>query len=167
VPFNHPILFATMKIGAPLVVGNTVVLKPSEHTSVSTLLLAEEVQRIFPPGVLNIVSGYGPEAGDALVVHPLVCRLAFIGRESTGRTIQARAASVAVKTVTLELGGKNPIVVFADADLDLAVEAVVRGMNFTFQSQSCGSTSRLLIHRDLHDEFVERLVHRISRADGS
>jgi acyl-CoA reductase-like NAD-dependent aldehyde dehydrogenase len=162
VPFNHPILFATMKIGAPLVVGNTVVLKPSEHTSVSALLLAEELERIFPPGVVNVVSGYGAEAGDALVVHPLVRRLAFIGQESTGRTVQARAASMVVKTVTLELGGKNPIVVFPDADLELAVEGVVRGMNFTFQSQSCGSTSRLIVHSDIHDQFVERLVARIS-----
>jgi len=162
VPFNHPLLFATMKIGAPLAAGNTVVLKPSEHTSVATLLLAEELARIFPPGVVNVVTGYGAEAGDALVVHPLVRRLAFIGLESTGRMIQARAASVGVKTVSLELGGKNPIVVFPDADLDNAVDGVVAGMNFSFQGQSCGSTSRLIVHREIHDEFVERLVARVS-----
>jgi acyl-CoA reductase-like NAD-dependent aldehyde dehydrogenase len=162
VPFNHPVLFATMKIGAPLAAGNTVVLKPSEHTSVATLVLAEEFARVFPPGVVNVVTGYGAEAGDALVVHPLVRRLAFIGLESTGRMIQARAASVNVKTVTLELGGKNPIVVFPDADLDSAVAGVVAGMNFTFQGQSCGSTSRLIVHREIHDEFVERLVAHVS-----
>jgi betaine-aldehyde dehydrogenase len=162
VPFNHPLLFAAMKIGAPLAAGNTVVLKPSEHTSVATLLLAEELARVFPPGVVNVVTGYGAEAGDALVVHPLVRRLAFIGLESTGRMIQARAASVGVKTVSLELGGKNPIVVFPDADLDSAVAGVVAGMNFSFQGQSCGSTSRLIVHREIHDEFVERLVARVS-----
>jgi betaine-aldehyde dehydrogenase len=162
VPFNHPALFATMKVGAPLVAGNTLVLKPSEHTSVSALLLAEEFRRIFPPGVVNVVTGYGTEAGDALVVHPLVRRLSFTGLERTGRAIQARAASIGVKTVTLELGGKNPIVVFPDADLEAAVDGVVRGMNFTFQGQSCGSNSRLIVHREIHDDFVARLVDRIS-----
>jgi betaine-aldehyde dehydrogenase len=160
IPFNHPLLFATMKIGAPLVAGNTVVLKPSEHTSLSALRLAEEFQRIFPPGVINVVTGYGAEAGDALVTHPDVRRLAFIGQAETGRAIQARAASVAVKTVTLELGGKNPIVVFPDAGIDKAVDGVVRGMNFNFQSQSCGSTSRLIVHRELHDTFVEAVAER-------
>jgi acyl-CoA reductase-like NAD-dependent aldehyde dehydrogenase len=162
IPFNHPLLFATMKIGAPLAAGNTVILKPSEHTSLTALRLAEEFQRIFPPGVLNIVTGYGAEAGDAIVAHPDVRRLAFIGQAETGRTIQARAASVAVKTITLELGGKNPIVVFPDADMEKAVDGVVRGMNFNFQSQSCGSTSRLFVHRAVHDEFVDAVVDKIS-----
>ena len=85
IPFNHPLLFATMKIGAPLVAGNTLVLKPSEHTSLSALRLAEDFKRIFPPGVVNVVTGYGGEAGDALVTHPLVRRIAFIGLAATGR----------------------------------------------------------------------------------
>jgi acyl-CoA reductase-like NAD-dependent aldehyde dehydrogenase len=161
IPFNHPLLFATMKIGAPLVTGNTLVLKPSEHTSLSALRLCEEFRRIFPPGVINVVTGYGAEAGDALVAHPLVRRIAFIGLARTGRRIQARAAEVAVKTVTLELGGKNPIVVFADASLDEAVEGVVRGMNLSFQGQSCGSTSRLLVHEEIHDEFVAQVAERL------
>ncbi len=161
IPFNHPLLFATMKIAAPLVVGNTLVLKPSEHTSLSALRLAEDFRRIFPPGVINVITGYGRDAGDALVAHPAVRRLAFIGLAETGRAIQARAASVGVKTVTLELGGKNPIVIFPDADLDKAVDGAVRGMNFTFQGQSCGSTSRLMVHRDIRAEFVGRLVDSI------
>jgi len=160
IPFNHPLLFATMKIGAPLVAGNTLVLKPSEHTSLTALRLAEEFQRILPPGVINVVTGYGAEAGDAIVAHPDVRRLAFIGQAETGRVIQARAASVAVKAVTLELGGKNPIVVFPDADIAQAVDGVVRGMNFNFQSQSCGSTSRLIVHRDIHDDFVEAVAEK-------
>jgi acyl-CoA reductase-like NAD-dependent aldehyde dehydrogenase len=161
IPFNHPLLFAAMKLGAPLVAGNTVVLKPSEHTSLSALRLAHDLQRIFPPGVVNVVTGYGAEAGDALVTHPLVRRLAFIGLAATGRRIQARAAEVAVKTVTLELGGKNPIVVFPDADLDDAVEGVVRGMNLSFQGQSCGSTSRLLVHKEIRSDFVTKVAERV------
>ena len=161
IPFNHPLMFAASKIAAPLVAGNTVVLKPSEHTSMSALALGQALRDIFPAGVVNVVTGTGPEAGDALVTHPEVRRLAFIGHPDTGRTIQSRAAGVAVKTVTLELGGKNPLVVFPDADLDDAIEGALRGMNFTWQGQSCGSTSRLLVHRTIHDDFVERLAARI------
>lgn len=162
VPFNHPLLFATMKIGAPLVAGNTVVLKPSEHTSLTALRLAEEFQRIFPPGVINVVTGYGAEAGDAIVTHPLVRRIAFIGLAETGRAVQARAAGVGIKSVSLECGGKNPIVVFPDADIEKAVDGVVNGMNLTFQGQSCGSTSRLIVHRDIHDQFVDAVVDKVS-----
>jgi betaine-aldehyde dehydrogenase len=161
IPFNHPLLFAAGKIAAPLVAGNTVVLKPSEHTSLSALRLAELVADFVPRGVLNVITGLGAEAGDALAAHPLARRLAFIGSVDVGRHIQRRAADGGVKTVTLELGGKNPIVVFPDADLDAAVEGAVAGMNFTWQGQSCGSTSRLLVHDDLHDEFVERLAARV------
>jgi betaine-aldehyde dehydrogenase len=161
VPFNHPLMFAAAKIAAPLVAGNTVVLKPSEHTSLSALALAEHLAEILPAGVVNVVTGYGAEAGDALVTHPEVRRMAFIGAADTGRAIQRRAAEVAVKHITLELGGKNPIVVFPDADQDAAVQGALSGMNFTWQGQSCGSTSRLLVHRDAYAEFVERLGARI------
>ena len=162
VPFNHPLMFATSKLAAPLVAGNAVVLKPSEHTSLSILALVEDIAELFPPGVVNVVTGYGGEAGDALVAHPDVRRLAFIGHADTGRRIQARAAEVCVKTVTLELGGKNPLVVFPDADLDLAIDGALRGMNFTWQGQSCGSTSRLLVHDSIRDEFSDRLVERVA-----
>jgi len=161
IPFNHPIMFAAGKIAAPLAAGNTVVLKPSEHTSVSALRLAELAAEVLPPGVLNVVTGDGQEAGDALVTHPGVRRLAFIGSAEIGRSIQQRAAIHVVKAVTLELGGKNPIVVLPDADLDLAVEGALRGMNFTWQGQSCGSTSRLLVHASIHRQFVEQLAARI------
>jgi acyl-CoA reductase-like NAD-dependent aldehyde dehydrogenase len=161
IPFNHPLMFAASKIAAPLVAGNTVVLKPSEHTSLSALRLAELITECFPAGVVNVVTGLGAEAGDALVAHPAVRRLAFIGSVEIGLSIQRRAAEQVVKAVTLELGGKNPIAVFPDADLDAAVDGAVRGMNFTWQGQSCGSTSRLLVHESLHDEFVERLAARL------
>jgi acyl-CoA reductase-like NAD-dependent aldehyde dehydrogenase len=161
IPFNHPLMFAAEKIAAPLIAGNTVVLKPSEHTSVSALRLADLIGEALPPGVVNVVTGLGAEAGDALVVHPGVPRLAYIGSVAVGREIQRRAAEHVVKTVTLELGGKNAMVVFPDADLDDAVDGAVRGMNFTWQGQSCGSTSRLLVHASMHAEFVERLAARL------
>jgi betaine-aldehyde dehydrogenase len=160
-PFNHPLMFAAGKSVAPLVAGNTLVIKPSEHTSTSTLRLAELFDEAFPPGVVNVVTGYGSEAGDALVVHPDVRRVAFIGSAAIGRAIQQRAASTTVKTVTLELGGKNPIVIFADADVEKAIDGALRGMAFTWQGQSCGSTSRLIVHRSLHEELVTRLGERM------
>jgi acyl-CoA reductase-like NAD-dependent aldehyde dehydrogenase len=163
IPFNHPLMFAASKIAAPLIAGNTVVLKPSEHTSLSALRLAELAHQILPPGVLNVVTGWGSEVGDALAAHPRVRRLAFTGSVATGLTIQRRAAENAVKTVTLELGGKNPLVVFPDADLDVAVDAAVRGMNFTWQGQSCGSLSRVIVHDSIHDAFADRLVDRVSQ----
>jgi len=161
IPFNHPFMFAATKVAAPLVAGNTVVLKPSEFTSLSALRLAEIFADIFPAGVVNVVTGLGATAGDAIVRHPAVRRLAFIGSEATGRIIQGRAAEIAVKDVTLELGGKNALVVFPDADLEAAVDGAVRGMNFTWQGQSCGSTSRLLVHRDIHDRLVAELAQRV------
>jgi betaine-aldehyde dehydrogenase len=162
IPFNHPMMFAAGKIVAPLIAGNTVVFKPSEHTSMSALALAELYDEAFPPGVVNVVTGYGNEAGDALVTHPDVKRLAFTGSADVGRAIQQRAATHVVKTVTLELGGKNPIVVFGDADVDAAIDGALGGMAFTWQGQSCGSTSRLLVHRSLHAELVARLGERMA-----
>ena len=161
IPFNHPFMFAASKIAAPLITGNTIVLKPSEHTSLSALWMAELTADILPPGVLNVVTGFGTEAGDALVRHPGIRRLAFIGNANTGRRIQAAASEVCVKHVTLELGGKNPIIVLPTANLDQAVAGAVRGMNFTWQGQSCGSTSRLIVHAEIHDEFIDKLVGKV------
>jgi len=161
IPFNHPLMFAASKVAAPLAAGNTVIVKPSEHTSLSALRLAEFASEIFPAGVVNVVTGYGTTAGDALVTHPDVRRLAFIGAAETGRAILARAASVGVKTVSLELGGKNPLVIFPDAEIDVAVDGAVRGMNFTWQGQSCGSTSRLLVHHDIYRPFIDKLAIKI------
>ena len=161
IPFNHPLMFAGGKIAAPLIAGNAVIIKPSEHTSLSALRLGELARDILPAGVLSVVTGYGGEAGEALVTHPDVRRLAFTGSVEIGRMIQQRAASRAVKTVTLELGGKNPLVILPDATLDLAIDGALRGMNFTWQGQSCGSTSRLLVHRSIHESFVAQLGERI------
>ncbi|MET0456980.1 MAG: aldehyde dehydrogenase family protein [Mycobacterium sp.] len=162
IPFNHPFMFASSKLAAPLAAGNTVIIKPSEHTSLSALRLGELTRGLLPDGVVNVVTGYGAEAGDAIVRHPQIRRLAFIGAADTGRAIQAAAASVNVKHVTLELGGKNPLVIFDDADLDQAVTGAVRGMNFTWQGQSCGSTSRLLVQRSIYPELLERLTAAVN-----
>jgi betaine-aldehyde dehydrogenase len=162
VPFNHPLMFAASKLGAPLVSGNTVVLKPSEHTSLSALRLGELCATIFPSGVVNVLTGSGSEIGDHLVAHPDVPRIAFTGSVDIGRRIQAVAATQRVKVVTLELGGKNPIIVFADADRRAAVAGAMRGMNFSWQGQSCGSTSRLYVERSIFEEFLKDLAREMS-----
>ncbi|QGP80451.1 aldehyde dehydrogenase family protein [Sphingobium sp. CAP-1] len=159
--FNHPLMFALKTIGAPLVAGNTVIIKPSEYTSLSTLALADHLEACFPPGVVSILPGLGSEAGDALVGHPKVRRVHFIGGEATGRRIQARAANVAVKNVTLELGGKNPLVIWPDADLSAAIDGTIRGMRFNFQGQACGSTSRLLLPHGLKADFLDAVGERM------
>ncbi len=162
VPYNHPLMFAC-KVGAPLVAGNPTILKPPEAAPLSALRLAELAADIFPPGVLSVLVGDGPSVPDALVRHELVRRIGFIGSEATGRAIQRAAAESGVKDVTLELGGKNAMVVFADADLDAAAEGAVFGMNFTWSGQSCGSNSRLLVQREIHDELVRRVVDLVER----
>jgi acyl-CoA reductase-like NAD-dependent aldehyde dehydrogenase len=113
---------------------------------------------VLPRGIVNVVSGSGSVAGERLVVHPDVPRIAFTGSVEVGRRIQRQGATECVKVITLELGGKNPIIVFPDADEDDAIMGVVRGMNFTWQGQSCGSTSRLYVHRSIFARFIERLV---------
>lgn len=162
IPFNHPILFAISSLAAPLVAGNTVVLKPSETTPLSALLLGQICGEVLPPGVVNIVVGDGPELPDALVRHPDVFRIGFTGSESVGRAIQRAAAETTVKTVTLELGGKNALVAYSDADPAEVAAGAVAGMNFTWSGQSCGSTSRLLVHRDIADDVLARIVSMVS-----
>jgi 2-formylbenzoate dehydrogenase len=162
IPFNHPIMFAASKIAAPLVAGNTVVLKPAEATPLSALLLGRIARDVLPAGVLNIVVGDGVEVPEALVRHPDVHRIGFTGSEASGRAVQRAAAEVAVKNVTLELGGKNALIAFPDADPAEIAEGAVRGMNFTWSGQSCGSTSRLLVHESIADDVVARVAAIVS-----
>ncbi len=162
VPFNHPVMFATARTAAALTAGNAAIIKPPETSPLSAMVLAQIARDVFPPGVFNIVTGSGATAGDALVRHPMVKRIAFIGSTATGRAIQMAAAESAVKHVSLELGGKNPMIVFPDADPDAVAKAAVAGMNFSWQGQSCGSTSRLLLHDSLHDQVLERVVDLVS-----
>lgn len=156
-PYNHPLMFACRFV-APLVAGNPTVLKPPEAAPLSPLRLGELAAQVFPPGVVNVVVGDGPAVPDRLVRHPAVRRIGFIGSEPTGRAIQRSAAEVGVKQVSLELGGKNAMIVFDDANLDAAAAGAVFGMNFTWSGQSCGSNSRLLVHRSIHDDLVARVV---------
>jgi acyl-CoA reductase-like NAD-dependent aldehyde dehydrogenase len=164
ITFNHPTMFTAARLGAALVAGNAVVLKPSELAPLSSLAIAELASDVLPAGVVNVVLG-GPATGAALVAHPAIERLSFTGSTATALRIQAAAAaSGRVKTLTFELGGKNPIVVFDDVDLDEAAAAVVRGMNFTrVQGQSCGSTSRLIAHRSIAGALLERVADRAGR----
>ncbi|WP_375398110.1 aldehyde dehydrogenase family protein [uncultured Sphingomonas sp.] len=155
VPFNHPFMFAAARTAAALMAGNSVVLKPPETSSLSAMILGEICRDVLPAGVMNIVSGLGMPVGDAIARHPLIPRIAFIGSAATGRAIQQAAAETCVKTVTLELGGKNPMIVYPDADFDAAARAAVAGMNFVWSGQSCGSTSRLLVHEDIYDRMVD------------
>ena len=157
VAFNHPIAMAVHGVASPLVAGNTVVVKPSEQCPLSATLLGEIAREVLPPGVLNIVTGDG-EVGSALVRHPRVKRLSFVGSVRTGMAIQRSAAEVAVKSISLELGGKNPFIVFPDAPVEKVAEAAVVGMNFIWQGQSCSSTSRLFVHDSIYDEVVRRVV---------
>jgi betaine-aldehyde dehydrogenase len=160
VPFNHPFMFAGAHLASPLTAGNTVVVKTPETSPLTGSLLAECCAEVLPPGVVNIVSGTGLPAGDALVRHPDIHRIGFTGSVPTGLAIQRAAAEVAVKHVSLELGGKNPLIVFPDADLDQVEAASIAGMNFSWAGQSCGSTSRILAHESVYDELVERVAAR-------
>ncbi len=156
-PWNSPLLLATWKIAPALAAGNTVVMKPSEFTSASMLELAKLVEQAgFPRGVFNVVTGYGPDVGSALVEHPKVARIGFTGGEAGGVKVY-EAAARGLKRVSLELGGKSPNIVFEDADLDNAVKGAVSGI-FAATGQTCMAGSRLLVQESIHDEFVKRLV---------
>ncbi|MEQ5856876.1 aldehyde dehydrogenase family protein [Halomonas sp. YLB-10] len=161
-PFNHPVMFAVARTAAALAAGNAVIVKPPETSPLSATVLAEIARDTLPPGVFNIVTGEGPEVGNALVRHPTVKRIAFIGSPETGRAIQRSAAESGVKHVSLELGGKNPMIVFPDCDPERIADAAVFGMNFSWQGQSCGSLSRLLLHEDIHDRVLDAVVERVA-----
>ena len=161
IPFNHPFMFAAGKSGAPLAAGNTVVLKPPEQAPLSALRLAELIDGILPPGVWNVVPG-GREVGQVLSSHPDVAMVALIGSVPTGRAVM-KAASDTLKPVLLELGGKNALIAYPDADLDAVSAAVVDGMNFTWCGQSCGSTSRAFIHEKIYDAVLQRAAESIKR----
>ena len=160
-PFNHPLYFAAGGSAAPLMAGNTLLVKPPEQSPLSSAILSEICREVLPPGVMNIVPGFGAETGEAIVRHPTIKRIGFIGSVPTGLAIQRAAAEVCVKHLSLELGGKNPMIVFPDVNVEEAVNAAVMGMNFAWQGQSCGSTSRLLLHTSIYDEVVGRLKARI------
>jgi betaine-aldehyde dehydrogenase len=160
IPFNHPFMFCAGKAAAPLAAGNTVVMKPPEQAPLSSLRLAELIDGILPAGVFNIVPG-GKEAGSTLASHPDVAMIALIGSVPTGRAVM-RAASDTVKPVMLELGGKNALIAYGDADPDDVAGGVIGGMNFTWCGQSCGSTSRAFVHAKIYDAVIERVKAKVA-----
>ncbi|MEA2354144.1 MAG: betaine-aldehyde dehydrogenase [Solirubrobacteraceae bacterium] len=155
-PWNYPLMMAIWKIGPALAAGNTVVLKPSEQTPMTAALLAGIAAEHLPPGVLNVVFGHGEAAGAPLVRHPKVAMVSLTGDVATGREV-ARAASASIKRVHLELGGKAPVLVFDDADLD-AVVAGIRTAGFWNAGQDCTAASRVLAGPGIHDDLVNRLA---------
>jgi len=157
IPWNSPLLLTAWKLAPALAAGNTMVLKPSEYTSASLLEFMKIVEQAgFPPGVVNVVTGFGPEAGTPLVEHPLVAKIAFTGSDATGQKIY-EAAAKGLKRVSMELGGKSPNIVFDDAEVDNAVKGAISGI-FAATGQTCIAGSRLLVQRSIHDQFVEKLV---------
>jgi acyl-CoA reductase-like NAD-dependent aldehyde dehydrogenase len=157
VPWNYPLTNAAIKLAPILACGNTVVLKPSEVSPLSALMLAQLAQEVgFPPGVINVIHGTGAEAGAALIAHPGVDKIAFTGRYQTGAQM-LEAAKSGMKGVLMELGGKTPTVVFPDAPLENVVNGVITGI-FINLGQVCVAGSRLLVHESQHDELLERLI---------
>ncbi|MEK7876760.1 MAG: aldehyde dehydrogenase, partial [Pseudomonadota bacterium] len=157
VPWNSPLLLTAWKLAPALAAGNTVVVKPSEFTSASVLEFMKLVEQAgFPAGVVNVVTGFGAEAGTPLVEHPLVAKIAFTGSDATGQKIY-EAAAKGLKRVSMELGGKSPNIVFDDAEIDNAVKGAISGI-FAATGQTCIAGSRLLVQQSIHDQFVEKLV---------
>lgn len=164
IPWNFPLLMLAWKWGPALATGCTMVLKPAEQTPLSALRVAQlALEAGIPNGVINVVPGFGPTAGAALTSHMDVDKVAFTGEHTTGRLIMEAAARSNLKRVSLELGGKSPNIIFADADLDAAVEGAHFGLFFN-QGQCCCAGSRLFVEEKAHDEVVARLVDRSRKA---
>ena len=158
--YNHPLMFAAGKLAAPLAAGNTVIIKPPPQAPLSVIRMMELLDGILPPGVLNMLTG-GLECGQALVSHPLTPVVGLVGSVPAGRAV-AIAAAARLKRTALELGGKNALIVYPDADIPRAIEGALKGMNFTWCGQSCGSTSRLFIHDDVYDDILEGVLSGIT-----
>jgi len=161
-PWNSPLMIAAWKVAPALAAGNTVVIKPSEFASASTLEFVQLLsQTSLPAGVINVVTGLGHEVGEPLVTHPLTRKVTFTGSDVGGRKVAEAAASGVIPT-TLELGGKSPQLLFADADLDNAINGIISGI-FLSNGQTCVAGSRLIVESSIHDEVVARLVARVER----
>ncbi|XP_069481129.1 retinaldehyde dehydrogenase 3 isoform X2 [Ambystoma mexicanum] len=157
-PWNFPLLMLVWKMAPALCCGNTLVIKPAEQTPLTSLYIGSLIKEVgFPPGVVNIVPGYGPKAGAAISSHPDIDKVAFTGSTEVGKLIKEAASKSNLKRVTLELGGKNPCIVFADCDLELAVECAHQGAFFN-QGQCCTAASRVFVEEKIYQEFVRRSV---------
>ncbi|KAL6053011.1 hypothetical protein STEG23_023182, partial [Scotinomys teguina] len=163
IPWNFPLVMLIWKIGPALCCGNTVIVKPAEQTPLTALHMASLIKEAgFPPGVVNIIPGYGPTAGAAISSHMDIDKVAFTGSTQVGKLIKEAAGKSNLKRVTLELGGKSPCIVFADADLDIAVEFAHQGV-FFHQGQCCVAASRIFVEESVYDEFVRRSVERAKK----
>jgi betaine-aldehyde dehydrogenase len=162
IPWNSPVILGAMKIAMSLAAGNTVVLKAAEDAPLGVLRMAELCAEHLPPGVLNVLTGYGEECGAALAAHPLVGKLSFTGSTEVGKLVM-QAAAERIVPVSLELGGKSPCIVFPDATEDAVLDGVISAMRFTRQGQSCTAGSRLFLHRAIYEEFLEKLAARLAR----
>ncbi|XP_063435021.1 retinal dehydrogenase 2-like [Mytilus trossulus] len=163
IPWNFPLLMMAWKIGPALCCGNVVVLKPAEQTPLTALYTAQLAKEAgFPPGVLNVIPGYGPTAGSAISHHPDIDKVAFTGSTEVGQLVMEAAAKTNLKRVTLELGGKSPNVVFADADLDLAADMSHFGLFFNM-GQCCCAGSRTYVQEEIYEEFKKKLVERAKK----
>jgi acyl-CoA reductase-like NAD-dependent aldehyde dehydrogenase len=156
IPWNAPVMLGALKIAPALCAGNTMVMKAAEDAPLGVLLMAEICQQFLPPGVLNVLTGYGEECGGPLANHPGIAKLSFTGSTEVGKIVM-RAAAERIVPVSLELGGKSPSIVYPDADQDWAVDGIIAAMRFTRQSQSCTAGSRLFLHEDIFDSFLGKL----------
>jgi acyl-CoA reductase-like NAD-dependent aldehyde dehydrogenase len=161
IPWNSPVILGALKIAMSITAGNTLVLKAAEDAPLAVLMMAKICAGHLPPGVLNVLTGYGEECGAPLARHPLVRKLSFTGSTEVGKLIM-HAAADRIVPVSLELGGKSPIIVFPDADNDKTVDGVISGMRFTRQGQSCTAGSRLFLHRSIFDSLLGKLADKLS-----
>ena len=161
VPWNAPVVLGTLKIAMSIAAGNTLVLKAAEDAPLGLLRVAQLCNEHLPPGVLNLLTGYGEECGAALARHPLVRKLSFTGSTEVGKLVM-HAAADRIVPVSLELGGKSPAIVFPDADDARTVDGVIAGMRFTRQGQSCTAGSRLFLHRSIFESFLAKLAAKLA-----
>jgi betaine-aldehyde dehydrogenase len=160
-PYNHPLMFSAARAAAPLAAGNSIIVKPPHQAPLSALRMVELIGQVLPAGAINVLPGF-VECGQSLASHRGIAKVAFTGSVPTGRAI-LHAAADTVKQSLLELGGKNALIVYPDADLEKASDAAVRGMNFIWCGQSCGSTSRLFIHEKVYDQVLAGVVERCGK----
>jgi betaine-aldehyde dehydrogenase len=160
VPWNAPVMLASLKVAMALCTGNTLVLKAAEDAPLGVLRMAEVAAKHLPDGVLNVLTGYGEECGGALIEHPGIAKISFTGSTEVGR-IAMRAASERILPVSLELGGKAPAIVYPDSNDDATVQHVIAAMRFARQGQSCTAGSRLYVHRDVFDDFTAKLSSKL------
>jgi betaine-aldehyde dehydrogenase len=159
VAYNHPFLMVAAKLAAPIILGNTVVLKAAEQAPLSAIRLMELIGPLFPPGVINILCG-AKECGETLSSHPIVKKITLVGSVPIGRAI-AKSAAATLKLSTFELGGKNALVAYPDADITKLVDGIVKGMNWSWCGQSCSSTSRVFLHDSIHDKVLALVIDKI------